>query len=351
MTDTPQPDRRERYAEALYATLELSPDRHPWTMLHPFRRAVWYARADAAIAVADQEQRTLTADRAVVLREAADHLARQGRAREDATWSDREAELARGWQDAAHELRHLAAETGRPETHAARCGCGHPADEHSVYGCADGCGCEWMPKRASWWGVCDGCGAAAGPDCDCPPTTAETPQPETPPADRAAVLEVATLAERLPIADRYRHHSQLADAWDDGRDAVVRLLRRRGDEAQRPVCAECDHPKAAHREGDDPVTPGTCSACGDEDRHDYVTSGARQNGAQTQPTPKPPAAYNDGMGSGRVYCLTCPRPDDVDVPLTIDDVDLSDLCPSCGRHVVDVALDTEPAVVQAGEEA
>ncbi|MFC4506669.1 MULTISPECIES: hypothetical protein [Streptomyces] len=35
------------------------------------------------------------------------------------------------------ELRRVAAESG----------CGHPADEHSVYGCADGCGCEWMPKR------------------------------------------------------------------------------------------------------------------------------------------------------------------------------------------------------------
>lgn len=27
------------------------------------------------------------------------------------------------------------------------CNCPHPADEHSIYGCADGCGCEWMPKR------------------------------------------------------------------------------------------------------------------------------------------------------------------------------------------------------------
>ncbi|MEJ8671903.1 hypothetical protein WKI71_36725 [Streptomyces sp. MS1.AVA.1] len=47
----------------------------------------------------------------------------------------------------ARELRRLAAETPQPETQAARCRCGHPADEHSVYGCADGCGCERMPKR------------------------------------------------------------------------------------------------------------------------------------------------------------------------------------------------------------
>ncbi|NUP15464.1 MAG: hypothetical protein HOZ81_05040 [Streptomyces sp.] len=58
--------------------------------------------------------------RAAVLREAADHLTGEGRAREDAAWSDREAELARGWQDAAHELRRLAdgeqqAEEAKPE--------------------------------------------------------------------------------------------------------------------------------------------------------------------------------------------------------------------------------------------
>ena len=48
---------------------------------------------------------------------------------------------------ALHKLRRLASETPGPETQGARCGCPHPADEHSVYGCVDGCGCEWMPKR------------------------------------------------------------------------------------------------------------------------------------------------------------------------------------------------------------
>ncbi|MFH8804096.1 hypothetical protein ACH4F6_31660 [Streptomyces sp. NPDC017936] len=43
-----------------------------------------------------------------------------------------------GWKDATTELRRMAT--------AGRCVCDHPADEHSVYGCADGCGCEWMPK-------------------------------------------------------------------------------------------------------------------------------------------------------------------------------------------------------------
>ncbi|MFE9448329.1 hypothetical protein [Streptomyces sp. NPDC006739] len=49
------PERRERYAAALYNTLEVSPARHPWETLSPLRRAVWYARADAAMRLADDE--------------------------------------------------------------------------------------------------------------------------------------------------------------------------------------------------------------------------------------------------------------------------------------------------------
>lgn len=49
------PERRERYAEALYVTLEVTPRRHPWATLSSLRRAVWYARADAAMAMADVE--------------------------------------------------------------------------------------------------------------------------------------------------------------------------------------------------------------------------------------------------------------------------------------------------------
>jgi hypothetical protein len=40
----------------------------------------------------------------------------------------------------------VVAQPGK-DTETPRCGCKHPADEHSVYGCADGCGCGWMPPR------------------------------------------------------------------------------------------------------------------------------------------------------------------------------------------------------------
>lgn len=53
MTD--QNTRRERYAMALYATLGFSADRHPWSGLAPARREIWYQRAEAAMAVADEE--------------------------------------------------------------------------------------------------------------------------------------------------------------------------------------------------------------------------------------------------------------------------------------------------------
>lgn len=43
---------------------------------------------------------------------------------------------------------YLAGGTQPGNDTEAPCGCPHPADEHSVYGCVDGCGCEWMPRRS-----------------------------------------------------------------------------------------------------------------------------------------------------------------------------------------------------------
>ncbi|WP_031095552.1 hypothetical protein [Streptomyces sp. NRRL S-15] len=60
----------------------------------------------------------------------------------------------------------------------------------------------------------------------------------------------------------------------------------------------------------------------------------------TATDPRPVIAYNDGNGNARVYCVRCPRPDDVTNPLDIDAVDDWDLCPSCGRHCIDVARAT-----------
>jgi hypothetical protein len=76
-----------------------------------------------------------------------------------------------------------------------------------------------------------------------------------------------------------------------------------------------------------------------------ITSALMADGAQQPETQPVATAYGDGVG--RVFCLRCPRPAEP-VPLTIEDVDHWELCPSCGRHVVDVARDTvAPAGVQA----
>ncbi|NUP52329.1 MAG: hypothetical protein HOW97_34160 [Catenulispora sp.] len=55
--------------------------------------------------------------------------------------------------------------------------------------------------------------------------------------------------------------------------------------------------------------------------------------------PTATVAHGDGRGILNTYCLTCPRPADVTLPLTINDVDHWEQCRACGRYVVDVARD------------
>lgn len=62
-----------------------------------------------------------------------------------------------------------------------------------------------------------------------------------------------------------------------------------------------------------------------------------------------PTAYGDGMG--RAFCLKCAPAADVDVPLTANDVGPGELCPSCGRDIIDVAHAAASAVGQTDEEA
>jgi hypothetical protein len=74
-----------------------------------------------------------------------------------------------------------------------------------------------------------------------------------------------------------------------------------------------------------------------EAEHTPAVDAPAVGGAQQPTEDRPPVAYSDGKG--RVFCVACPRPDGTDVPLTVEDVDHWELCPSCGRHVVDVARD------------
>lgn len=97
---------------------------------------------------------------------------------------------------------------------------------------------------------------------------------------------------------------------------------------------------AAHYRGRDgtvycvhatPVGPDSCSECRDLADEEQPAAVARSG----QPT-----AYSDGKG--HTYCLPCAPQVGADVPLNPDDVDHWELCPSCGRHVVDVARSGQP---------
>ena len=72
-----------------------------------------------------------------------------------------------------------------------------------------------------------------------------------------------------------------------------------------------------------------------------AVSGPCVAGEQQNETPEAVRTVAYGDGKGRVFCAACPRPADP-VPLTAEDVDHWELCPSCGRHVVDVARTAEP---------
>src|SRR5690606_5828425 len=93
-------DRRERYAAALYTTLEVSPFHQPWETLGPLRRQVWYARAEAAMALADEERAASSA----VVAPAADQTALR----------DRIAEALMRWTERGNSPQYAAMR--RPET-------------------------------------------------------------------------------------------------------------------------------------------------------------------------------------------------------------------------------------------
>jgi len=86
----------------------------------------------------------------------------------------------------------------------------------------------------------------------------------------------------------------------------------------QPVCA-CSHPQDRHN--------SACAHC--------PCVGFAQTWPRQAAAPKPPVAYTDGKG--RVYCLGCASTVGATVPLTVNVVDHWDVCPSCGRHVVDAA--------------
>ncbi|MFB6696349.1 hypothetical protein [Streptomyces rubiginosohelvolus] len=106
------------------------------------------------------------------------------------------------------------------------CGCPHPVDEHSVYGCAEDCACEWMPPKTG--AVCP------SPEthnwgCGCP--TDQAPAAKRVEAEHVlydALTKGTPLAQvRQHIIDQYRaaviaEHTHAAPPAPADRAAVLR---------------------------------------------------------------------------------------------------------------------------------
>ncbi|MGW3954619.1 hypothetical protein ACWEKM_27640 [Streptomyces sp. NPDC004752] len=72
-------------------------------------------------------------------------------------------------------------------------------------------------------------------------------------------------------------HGLLASMWMDGFAIGARSQQPSDTHDEGTVqarCAECDHPRTVHLDGDDPVTPGQCTACLVDDAwHDFAPAG------------------------------------------------------------------------------
>ncbi|MEU6979647.1 hypothetical protein [Streptomyces sp. NPDC046371] len=75
-----------------------------------------------------------------------------------------------------------------------------------------------------------------------------------------------------------------------------------------------------------------------------AAAGVRDTASQANGQQPPAVAYGDGKG--RAYCLGCASTAGATVPLTVNVVDHWEECPSCGRHVVDVARQQPAAGVR-----
>ncbi|WP_157849397.1 hypothetical protein [Streptomyces violaceorubidus] len=144
---------------------------------------------------------------------------------------------------------------------------GTPLCEHVCEGQTVGdCECLEQPAMAAQRAEAhaEGEHAFCGPECD-------TGQPTNGARQDKSGTNACTCGD---AGESFRPAGHYADCPAAG--------TRQAETAAAP-CVECDHPKTAHGEGDDPVTPGQCADCpDDEDRHDYQpAAGARQDGVQS----------------------------------------------------------------------
>jgi hypothetical protein len=149
--------------------------------------------------------------------------------------------------------------------------------------------------------------------------------------------------------DQYGHHLSAEPGLDDT-DTPVAVLWVRGLSARVPVRIPADRveelvagvrdaARQARGQHRPPCIDG--DHCGGEEHCPPAISASEIAARQASGQQPPAVAYGDGKG--RVYCLGCASTVGATVPLTVNVVDHWEVCPSCGRHVVDVARQ-RPAV-------
>ncbi|MEU0589920.1 hypothetical protein [Streptomyces ardesiacus] len=244
-------------ADAVLAVLPATPGRAEYDALvdeaDRLRRdgAALHARAEGIDRQLAALQRQVAApvDRAAVLRDFVRELGDRllGCCQECNACAAIARDLAAEMAENDAELRRVAAETAAtetrptPETHNWGCGC--PSDEHpSALGTLP----AWLHQRFD----------PRGPDWD-----------QLDEDDRSYWVHQARAVRRAVARGGFKQPTSGA----------------RRAETATPPCVECGHPQTDHREGEDPVTPGQCRTCPDDDaRHDYrAAAGARQDGAQS----------------------------------------------------------------------
>lgn len=206
--------------------------------------------------------------------------------------------------DHAHEQPGIWDTSGRPCMHCARLAVARmnladydadpvppPADRATLL--------LWGANQIEaheWNEGCDGVGCCADTPQDAAALLrrlAAEAQPE--PAERRAYA----WAQTIDTADGGNtihipgvHHSGSGDETVTlvvGRDDVPVLAAMLTDDVSQPACTECGHPASAHQPGEDPVTPGLCTACEAEGADDVAFHNYQPAGEQPEPAPVTPS--------------------------------------------------------------
>jgi hypothetical protein len=205
--------------------------------------------------------------------------------------------LAAGERD-EQQAQQGGAETRGPWGTVPGCACPHPADEHSIYGCADGCGCAWMPKRKPMDPV-----HILGVEAEPTPVAASTPR---------ANETGGTVAEKRPRCP----HCQMPHDLTPGsmgvrvcesiRRRIAEGVQRHG-EGDHGMCCRADCDVLRQRDAAAPVAGQPPADTGEEAREETVHArpGPDDNGISPC-CGRPPFEFRGERLTRDPAAVTCP---------------------------------------------